>query len=34
MPKGVSYYPYILPGGREPALFDGREPVLHRYVLP
>ncbi len=28
------YYPYLLPGGRELALFDGKRPVLHRYELP
>jgi hypothetical protein len=28
------YYPYILAGRRELALFDGREPVLYRYELP
>ena len=28
------YYPDLLPGGRELALFDGKHPVLHRYELP
>ena len=31
---GQYYYPYLLPGGKEFAIFDGEEPVLHRYELP
>jgi hypothetical protein len=34
VPQGRWYYPYLLPGGRELALFDGKQPVLHRYELP
>jgi hypothetical protein len=34
VPEGRWYYPYLLPGGRELALFDGKRPVLHRYLLP
>jgi hypothetical protein len=34
VPQGMYYYPYILSGGGELALFDGKEPVLHRYELP
>jgi hypothetical protein len=34
VPQGRWYYPYLLPGGRELALFDGKRPVLHRYELP
>jgi hypothetical protein len=34
VPDGMFYYPYLLPGGRELALFDGKRPVLHRYELP
>ena len=34
VPQGMFYYPYLLPGGRELALFDGKRPVLHRYELP
>jgi hypothetical protein len=31
----LNYYdPYLLPGGRVLALFDGEQPVLHRYELP
>jgi hypothetical protein len=30
----MSYYPYLLPEGRELLLFDGKNPVLHRYELP
>jgi hypothetical protein len=34
VPDGMYYYPYLLPGGRELALFDGKRPVLHRFELP
>jgi hypothetical protein len=34
VPQGMYYYPYILPGGRVLTLYDGKEPVLHRYELP
>jgi sugar lactone lactonase YvrE len=32
--QGQYYYPYLVPGGKELALFDGEEPVLHRFELP
>jgi hypothetical protein len=32
--SGGFYYPYILNGGRELAIFDGKSPVLERYELP
>jgi hypothetical protein len=31
---GQYYYPYLLPGDKDFAIFDGEEPVLHRYELP
>lgn len=34
MPQGKFYGPYLLPGRHELALFDGKQPVLHRYELP
>ena len=34
VPEGMFYYPFLLPGGRELVLFDGKRPVLHRYELP
>jgi sugar lactone lactonase YvrE len=32
--QGQYYYPYLLPGGKELALFDGEDPVLHRFDFP
>jgi hypothetical protein len=32
--KNLYYHPYILPGGRSFALFDGKNPMLRRYELP
>jgi hypothetical protein len=31
---GRYYYPFLLPGTNQLALFDGRKPVLHSYELP
>jgi hypothetical protein len=28
------YYPYLLPGGHELTLWNGKDPVLHRFELP
>ncbi len=32
--QGSFYYPYILAGGRELALFDGKTLALHRFEMP
>ncbi len=34
IPDGAFYYPLILPGGRELALYGGGKPVLHRFEMP